>query len=206
MPTIPKKTIKNPERIANGNPTATAISPAYSILPSKPPATLHAIKNNTPSTGVRGDQKYDQNFFITKESESLSPVFSPLANSRAARRVIAPAKTDQIIINPRTKTIRTTYSPHSTLFMDEANVRRELHRPSLGEIKNLLIISNGVISTNLNAEPKASITKTQRILKAIPTKAQTSLLKSSATLTPRRILLVSCMNGSIKYLSLRFGF
>jgi len=199
-------------------------------LPSKPPATLHAIKKSTPKIGVSGDQKYDQNFLITKEIESLSPVFSPLPNSKAVRRVIAPAKTDQIIINPRTKTMRTTYSPHSTLCIDDANALSELHRPSLGEIKNPLITSNGVISTNLNAEPKASITKTdanalselhrpslgeiknplitsngvistnlnaepkasitktQRILKAIPTKAQTSLLKSSDILTPRRIL------------------
>jgi len=187
-PTIPKKTIKKPERIANGNPTATAISPANSILPNKPPATLHAIKKSTPRTGVSGDQKYDQNFFITNEIESLSPVFSPLPNSKAVRRVTAPAKTDQIIINPRTNTMRTTYSPHSTLFIDDTNALIELHRPSLGEIKNSLITPNGVISTNLNAEPKASITKTQRILKAIPTKAQNSLLKSSDILTPRRIL------------------
>jgi hypothetical protein len=153
-----------------------------------PPAALHAIKNKTPRIGVSGDQKYDQNFFITKESESLSPVFSPLEKSIAVRRVTAPAKTDHIIIKPRTKTMRTTYSPNSTLFIDDTNARSELHRPSLGEIRNLLIISNGVISTSLNAEPKAIITKTQRILKAIPTKEQTSLLKLSDILTPLRIL------------------
>lgn len=187
IPITPIKTIKNPDRIAKGNPIATASSPTNFIWPKRPPTTLHATKNNTPKIGVIGDQKYDQNFFNAKATDSLKPIFLSLANSKAANRVIEPAKIDQIINNPKTKTTRTVYSCQSTDFIDSKKTLRKLHKPSLGETITPLIKSNGVIVTNFIAEAKARITKTQITLTIIPTKAETSLLKSSVILKPRII-------------------